>query len=161
MRTLALTIALLLSSALSAAAQEFKVDFGVDTSDPNAPIEVVADSLSVDQDTGKAVFDGNVEITQGGMSLLAALVTVVYSEDGGDIAQLIANGDVRINSGADSATADSAEYDVTTSMIHMVGNVTLVQQGASVSAGKMDVNLTNNTAALHGRVRTVLQPGGN
>ena len=161
MRHFVFAIALCLASAATVSAQEFKVDFGVSTSDRDAPIEVSANALSVDQATGKAIFDGDVEITQGNMRLTAALVNVVYDEAGNKIAQLLASGGVNIESGKDSAEADTAEYDVESGVIRMAGNVALLQQGTRITAGKMDVNLNDNTAAFHGRVRTVLQPGNN
>lgn len=161
MRQIVYAIALCLISGVSVSAQDFKVDFGVSTSDRDAPIEVAANALSVDQATGKAIFDGDVEITQGNMRLTAALVNVVYDEAGDGIAQLLASGGVNITSGKDSAEAETAEYDVESGVIRMAGNVALLQQGTKITAGKMDVNLNDNTAAFHGRVRTVLQPGSN
>lgn len=161
MRKFVLTVAIFCVTALSAAAQEFKVDFGVSPSDPNAPIEVSANALSVDQATGEAIFDGDVEIQQGEMKLIAALVNVVYNEANDGIASLLASGGVRISSGTDTANADTAEYDVEAGVIRMAGNVSLAQAGTTITAGKMDVNLADNTAAFHGRVRTVLQPGNN
>lgn len=160
MRNLALSAVLVVMSALGVAAQEFKVDFGVSTSDRDAPIEVSANAMSVDQATGKAILDGNVEIMQGEMLLSAAKVDVLYNSDNDGISQLLATGGVNIKSGTDTATADAAEYDVETGLIRMKGNVSLLQQGTKITAGRMDVNLNDNTAAFHGRVRTVLQPGG-
>lgn len=161
MRRLSLSIALILATATASAAQEFKVDFGGSPSDLNAPIEVTANALSVDQETGKAVFDGDVQITQGDMQLMAGLVSVLYSDDSSGIKTLFASGGVNITSGKDVAKSETAEYDVETGVIRMAGNVELIQSGNTITAGKMDVNLTDNTAALHGRVRTVLQPRGN
>ena len=161
MRQFVLATALCLVSASFALGQEFKVDFDVSTSDRDAPIEVSANALSVDQATGKAIFDGDVEITQGNMRLTAALVNVVYDEAGDGIAKLLASGGVNIESGRDSAEAETAEYDVESGVIRMAGNVALLQQGTKITAGKMDVNLNDNTAAFHGRVRIVLQPGNN
>ena len=89
------------------------------------------------------------------------MVNVVYDEAGDGIAQLLASGGVNIESGRDSAEAETAEYDVESGVIRMAGNVALLQQGTKITAGKMDVNLNDNTAAFHGRVRTVLQPGNN
>ncbi|WP_370227759.1 hypothetical protein [Cognatishimia sp.] len=60
MRQILCSLALFLMTTLAVAAQEFKVDFGVSTSDRDAPIEVAANSLSVDQATGKAIFEGDV-----------------------------------------------------------------------------------------------------
>ena len=43
------------------------VDLGGLTVDTSAPIEVTADTLAIDQDTGRAIFDGNVVIGQGAL----------------------------------------------------------------------------------------------
>ncbi|MFY0595031.1 MAG: lipopolysaccharide transport periplasmic protein LptA [Cognatishimia sp.] len=151
-------IALTITTGSPVHAQEFKVDFGLTNNDANAPIEVQADSLSVDQDTGNARFEGNVEITQGVMSFKAPLVEVVYSADQTGIASLKGSGGVSIVSGADTAKAETAEYNVDTGFIYMAGNVALAQKGSTISAQRMTVNTNNSTAELHGRVRTVLQP---
>jgi len=160
-RSLTIAFALLLGLATTAMAQNFKVDFGVNSGDPNAPVEVAADSLSIDQETGNAVFDGNVVISQGDMTLTAPLVNVFYKEDQSGIARLVGSGGVSITSGSDSAKAQNADYDVDGQVINMTGNVQLVQGLNSMSAERMTVNVASNTAELHGRVRTVLNPKAN
>lgn len=151
-------IAVMITSGGPVHAQDFKVNFGLTNNDPNAPIEVQADSLSVDQETGHARFEGNVEISQGAMSFSASLVEVVYATDQTGIARLKGSGGVSIISGADTAKSETAEYDVESGLIHMAGNVALAQKGTTISAQRMTVNTKNSTAELHGRVRTVLQP---
>lgn len=159
-RLLAIGFACMLAIGTPAVAQDFKVDFGISSNDPNAPIEVEADSLSVDQETGNALFSGGVVITQGEMVFSAASVEVVYTEAQDGISKLTGSGGVTINSGQDSAEAENATYDVVTGLIHMDGNVSLAQGRNTISAQRMTVNTTDSTAELHGRVRTVLQPNG-
>ncbi|SHG96908.1 lipopolysaccharide transport periplasmic protein LptA [Cognatishimia maritima] len=154
-------IVLALVFAAAAYAQEFKVNFGLSNGDPNAPIEVEADSLSVDQATGNAVFTGNVIITQSDMSFRAALVEVTYLTEDTGIAKLTGSGGVALQSGNDTAQAETAVYDVESGLIHMTGNVSLAQRGNTITAQRMTVNTANSTAELHGRVRTVLQPAAN
>ena len=48
-----------------AALGQTNIDLGGMQVDTSAAIEVTADSLAVDQDTGSAVFQGNVVIGQG------------------------------------------------------------------------------------------------
>ena len=160
MRNILFTFALILASTLSVSAQDFSVSFGGET-DTSAPIELAADTLTVDQETGEAVFDGNVEISQGEMVLKAGFVRVLYSDETGDLVALRATGGVSITSGRDTATADAADYDVENGILQLSGNVALDQQGAKITAQRMDVDLAKNTASLSGRVRTVLQQGGN
>jgi len=62
--------------------------------DPEAPIEITADGLTVDQDSRSAVFAGNVVIGQGELRIAAGRVEVIYSDETGDIARLNASGGV-------------------------------------------------------------------
>lgn len=156
-RLLAIFFAMALGSAVSA--QDFKVDFGISSNDPEAPIEVQADSLSVDQDTGNAKFEGSVVITQGDMRFEAPLVEVTYNEAQDGISKLTGSGGVAILNGKDTASAENAIYDVDAGLIFMQGSVALAQGANTITAERMTVNTTNSTAELHGRVRTVLNPG--
>ncbi len=160
-RFIAVLITFFMVATSAAMAQDFKVDFGITDNDPNAPLEVQADSLSVDQETGNAKFEGNVVITQGDMRFQAPLVEVAYSADQAGISKLTGSGGVAILSGKDTAKAERAVYDVDSGLIHMEGNVALAQGLSTVTAQRMTVNTTNSTAELHGRVRTVLQPNAN
>ena len=54
--------------------------------DTSAALEVAADSLAVDQATGRAVFSGDVLVQQGELRLTAGRVEVVYAEATGQIA---------------------------------------------------------------------------
>lgn len=146
--------------ALPAFAQN--TTFGGMRADTSAPVEVAADSLSVNQADGTAVFTGNVVIGQGEMRLSAAEVQVNYAEGGQSrIQSLRATGDVTLVSGADAAEAQEALYDVEAGQVTLIGEVVL-SQGANVLTGdQMVVDLATGTAQVQGRVRTILQPGGN
>ena len=154
-----LTIALTL---LAAPALAQNVAFGGMTADTSAPVEVAADNLAVDQADGSAVFTGNVVIGQGEMRLAADSVTVIYAEGGQNwIQALKAQGNVTLTSGKDAAQSETADYDVASGNIALAGAVVL-KQGQNVLTGdRMIVNLADGTARVDGRVRSVLQPGGN
>ena len=112
---------LALGLALPAAAQT--VAFGGIQADTAAPVEVTAESLRVDQDTGEAVFTGNVLIGQGAMRLSADSVTVVYAEGGQNrIRSLNATGGVTLVSGPDAAEAAQAVYDVEKGTVVLTGD---------------------------------------
>ena len=151
---------LALGLALPASAQT--VAFGGIRADTTAPVEVTAESLRVNQDTGEAVFTGNVLIGQGEMRLSADSVTVVYAEGGQSrIRSLNATGGVTLVSGPDAAEAAEAVYDVEKGTVVLTGDA-IVTRGESVLAGdRIEVNLTDGTASVQGGVRTVLQPGAN
>ncbi|WGR60884.1 lipopolysaccharide transport periplasmic protein LptA [Paracoccus ferrooxidans] len=127
--------------------------------DIKEPVEVTADSLTVDQKTGQATFSGNVLIGQGAMRLSADSVTVTYAQgDQRRISALHAQGNVTLASGEDAAEAQAADYDVETGTIVLTGDVLLSQGGNLLAGDKVTVNLESGTADASGRVRSVLQP---
>jgi lipopolysaccharide export system protein LptA len=137
------------------------VNLGGIAVDTAAAIEVTSESLSIDQDTGTAVFEGDVLIAQGDLRISAARVEVIYGADTNRIARLIATGKVTFVTAQEAAEAETADYDITTGLLTLTGDVLLTQGASAISAQSMVVNVTNGTATMQGRVRTVLQQGGN
>ena len=158
---LAVLFPLLTSFAVEAAAQSASVTFGTLKQNPDAPVEVSADTLAVDQASGSAVFTGNVVIGQGEMRLAAGKVRVTYGNDGQGIKRLLASGGVTLVSGPDAAEAQNADYSIATGTIVMTGEVLLTQGRSALTADKMTVNLRDGTAQMNGRVKTVFQPAEN
>lgn len=157
----ALAVALLLFPG-AANAQDGNVIFGGIRADTTAPVEVTADSLSVNQTEGTAVFTGKVVVGQGAMRLAADLVQVEYAAgDTSRIERLVASGNVTLVSGAASAEAERAVYAVATGAVEMSGNVLLTQGQNAMTGQTLSVDLKTGTGRMDGRVRTVLQPGGN
>jgi len=150
---------LLLGLAAPVLAQGTNVAFGTIRQDTDQPVEVTADNLSVDQESGTAIFEGNVLIGQGEMRLSAARVKVVYRSGGQGIQRLEATGGVTLVSGPDAAEAQRADYDIDNGTIVMTGNVLLAQGPSALSADKMSVRLSDGTAKMSGRVKTILQTG--
>ncbi|XDA98128.1 LptA/OstA family protein [Sulfitobacter sp. LCG007] len=142
-------------------AQSANVSFGALKQDTALPVEVTADDLAVDNTTGSAVFSGNVVIVQGEMRLGAQEVLVVYTENRDAIARLEAKGGVTLVSGPDAAESRTANYDIDSGTIVMVGDVLLTQGKSALSAERMTVHLEDGTAQMSGRVRTILQTGDN
>lgn len=146
--------------AMPALAQQ--VGFGGLKADVSAPVEVSADSLSVQQDNGHAVFTGNVVIGQGEMRLSADEVTVQYADEGQSrISSLHAKGNVTLVSGEDAAEAQEADYDVESGEVVLTGDVMMTQGKNVLTGDRMQVDLASGTARVDGRVRSVLQPGSN
>lgn len=151
---------LVLTLVLAGAAGAQPTGFG-NGQDVKSPVEVTADLLQVDQKTGLAVFTGHVLIGQGEMRLSADKVTVTYAKDNQQrISAFKAEGNVTLVSGNDAAEAKFADYDVSTGNIVLRGDV-LLTQGQNVLSGEtVTVNLGTGQASASGRVRSVLQPGG-
>lgn len=143
-----------------AAAQGAQVAFGNTRQDSSLPVEVTSDNLAVDQNTGTAVFTGNVLIGQGEMRLAAPRVLVKYYQDQSGIERLEATGGVTLVSGPDAAEASRADYNIATGMIEMRGDVLLLQGANALTADNMFVDTKAGTARMSGRVKTVIQPQG-
>ncbi|MGR3712424.1 MAG: lipopolysaccharide transport periplasmic protein LptA [Shimia sp.] len=140
-----------------ALAQGLQVGFGNMKQDSALPVEVEAESLSVNQNDGSAVFTGNVKIVQGEMRMNADKVNVHYQSDAAGISRLVAEGNVLLVQGTDIAEAQKAEYNIDDGSVHMTGNVMVVQEVTTVTADEMIVNLNDNTAQMRGQVKTILR----
>jgi lipopolysaccharide export system protein LptA len=140
------------------------VPFGGLEHDASLPVEITADSLEVDQADGAATFVGNVVIGQGSMRLSAGKVRVEYAagdDATGQIEKLTASGGVTLVNVAEAAEAAQAVYTIDSGSITMSGSVILTQGRNALSADRMVVNLNSGQARLDGRVKTILQSGGN
>ncbi|MFB2532158.1 lipopolysaccharide transport periplasmic protein LptA [Paracoccus sp. p4-l81] len=158
----ATALILALMALPQALAAQQAVAFGGVRANTSAPVEVSADSLSVDQASGAATFSGNVVIGQGQMRLSATSVRVEYGDKGqSQIRRLHATGKVTLVSGPDAAEADEAVYEVDSGQVTLTGNVMLAQGQNVLSGNRMVVDLKTGSASVDGRVRSILQPGGN
>jgi lipopolysaccharide export system protein LptA len=142
-------------------AAQTNIDLGGLRADPEASVEITADSLNVDQASGTAIFEGNVLIGQGDLRISAGRVQVVYSEETGDIAQLEASGGVTFITETEAAEAENASYDLTSGTLTLNGDVLLTQGASALSADQMVVNLDSGNARMTGRVRTTFSQDGN
>ena len=156
-----LALAALLALCGPVAAQEAKIAFGGLAQDTSLPVEVQADTLSVNNADGTAVFEGNVLVGQGEMRLAAAKVAVEYDKDGKSIARLHATGGVTIANLADAAEAQEALYTIDSGVIVLTGDVLLTQGTSALSGQKLTIQLKDGTGVMEGRVSTVFVPGGN
>lgn len=139
---------------------QMDLSLGDVAADATTPVEVTADNLTVDQDTGTAVFAGNVLVVQGDIRIGAARVEVFYDAEGAVITRLVAGGGVTFATATEAAEAAQADYDLATGMLILAGDVLLTQGNTALSAETMTVNLREGSAQLDGRVRTVFLPEG-
>jgi len=152
---LAAALMLMLPSLAFAQAQ---VALGGLSVDRSAQVEVTADTLSVDQASRRAVFSGNVVVGQGTMRVSAGQVEVTYAETTGEITRLVLSGGVTFVTETEQAEAGSADYDLTSGLLVLSGDVLLTQGASAIAADRMTVNLQDGTAQMDGRVRTVFGP---
>ena len=145
----------------SPATAQVDIGFGGVNYDAGTPIEVTADSLTVDQSTGEAVFTGNVIVVQGDLRMAAGAVRVVYAEQGGaqDVREVLATGGVLVTRGSDAAEGGQARFDVNSSLLTLSGDVLVTQGGTAIAGDTMVVNMRTGSGSVDGRVRTVLGGG--
>lgn len=141
-------------------AQGASVEFGGLRQDAALPVEVSADSLTVNQTDGSALFEGNVIAVQGDLRLTAGAVQVRYAQGGGAIETLTATGGVTLVSATDAAESREAVYSVQTGSVVMTGDVLLTQGRNAISGERLVLDLTAGTGRMEGRVQTVFTPGG-
>lgn len=119
----------------------------------NAPVDVEADRIEVQDRADRAIFSGNVRVRQADLALDAARLTVAYSRAGGsgvDIERLDAAGGVTVRSPSETARGQFAVYDLNRRLITMVGGVTLEQGANVVRGGRLVLNLDTGRAVVDG-----------
>jgi lipopolysaccharide export system protein LptA len=154
----------LFCAALICAAPVFAqtdINLGAINADPTAPVEITADSLSIDQASGTAIFIGNVVFGQGDLRLNAARVQVIYNDASGDISRLSASGGVTFATATEAAEALTADYNLDTGTLELAGDVLLTQGASAISSDTMRVNVSDGSAQMEGRVRTIFNQGNN
>lgn len=153
--------AALAAGAAPALAQGTNVSFGGLTADTRLPVEVTAESLTVSQADGTAVFVGNVLVIQGEMRIQADEIRVEYDTDGKAIRRLHASGGVLLVNATDAAEAQTATYTIASGVVEMTGDVLMTQGPAAIKGQKLTIDLKTGTGRMEGGVTTTFTPGGN
>lgn len=121
----------------------------------NAPVDVEADRIEVQDRADRAIFSGNVRVQQAEMTLTAARLTVAYANrqgnDGGvQIQRLDAAGGVVVRSPGETARGQFAIYDLNRRQITMLGGVSLDQGANTVRGGRLVINLDTGRSVIDG-----------
>jgi lipopolysaccharide export system protein LptA len=117
----------------------------------NAPVDVAADRIEVQDRADRAIFSGNVVVRQAELTLNAPRLTVAYSNAGGiEIDRIDASGGVTVRSPSETATGQYAIYDIDSRLITLIGGVTLVRGDSRVNGGRLVINLRDGTAVIDG-----------
>lgn len=117
----------------------------------NAPVDVAADRIELQDRSDRAVLTGNVNVKQGDLNLTAQRLTVAYSRAGGtQIQRLDAAGGVTVRSPSETARGEFAIYDLDRRLITMLGGVVLTRGGSEVRGGRLVINLDTGRATVDG-----------
>jgi len=119
--------------------------------DTDAPVDVAADRIEVQDRVDRAIFSGNVTVRQAQLRLDAARITVAYSSAGGiQIERIDASGGVFLRSPSETARGQYAIYDIDRRLITLVGGVTLTRGASHVSGGRLVLDLDSGRAVMDG-----------
>ncbi len=153
---LAVSCAALFAAHAAASFAQASLTLAGDAHDKSLPIEISADRLSVENETGRTVFEGSAVVVQGDLRLAAERIVAIYDEALGDIKTVSAESGVSFSNGKETASADFGDYSVQDGILVLRGNVAL-NQGPNIIQGDMlTLDLNAGTAAVEGNVTTVL-----
>ena len=117
----------------------------------DAPVDVAADRIEVQDRADRAVLSGNVVVRQADLTMTSARLTVAYSSAGGiQIERLDASGGVTVKSPSETARGRFAIYDLQKRIITLIGGVTLIRGASHVNGGRLVLDLDTGHAVLDG-----------
>jgi lipopolysaccharide export system protein LptA len=131
----------------------------------NAPVDVTAQRLEVQDRADRAVFVGNVRATQGDLTMDTERLTIAYSSsqsttNGIQIERIDAAGGVVVRTPSETAKGDFGIYDTNRKLITVLGNVQLSQGANRLSGARLVIDLDSGRAVIDGGPPGVNSTGG-
>jgi lipopolysaccharide export system protein LptA len=161
MRRIAAAAAVALAAAAAALAPALAQTSALKGHDSNAPVDVAADRIEVQDRADRAIFSGNVVVRQAQLTLTAPRLTLAYSSRGGiEIERIDATGGVVLRSPTETARGQFAVYDLESRLITLVGGVSLTRSDAQVNGGRLVIDLESGRAVMEGGAPGVSDQGG-
>jgi lipopolysaccharide export system protein LptA len=160
-----LAISVLAATAALAQVKQVQPVSALKGHNSNAPVDVTAQRLEVQDRADRAIFAGNVHVTQAELTLDAARLTVAYSGGQGSnsnvqIRRLDASGGVIVKSPSETARGDFGIYDLDRKLITLIGNVQLNRQDNQVNGARLVIDLDSGRAVVDGGPPGVNSSGG-
>lgn len=155
--------------------------FGSFKTNPEAPIDLTADSLDVDDKRKVAIFRGDVDAAQDTFKIRCAELSAFYKGDAGlvdaatpgatpqngekksaELTRIEARRDVHVTSkDGQTATGDWADFDSKTNKVTMGGNVVLSKGKSMVRGTRLLIDMTTGQSKIDTAPQnTVAEPGG-
>lgn len=125
---------------------------GLRNHDTNAPVDVGAERIEVQDRNNRAIVSGNVDIRQARLRLQAARVTVIYGTQGTEIRRIDAAGGVTLTTPTETIRGNTAIYDLDTKIITLLGNVSLRNPDGNLQGGRLVYDLEAGRAVMDGGV---------
>jgi lipopolysaccharide export system protein LptA len=129
--------------------------------DVDAPVDVSAERIEVQDRADRAIFAGSVHVRQGELTLDAPRVTVAYSSAGNiQINRIDASGGVVVKSPSETASGNFGIYDTNRKLITLLGNVQLRRGGSQINGSRLVIDLDSGRAVIDGGAPGIGQNGG-
>lgn len=119
------------------------------------PIQIESDRLDIDDDASSATFNGNVNVVQGDTLLKSGKMVVYYAGGGSvsagatDIEKIEVSGSVVLQSGNQTATADSGLFNMVAQTLVLTGKKVVLSQGDNILVGcKLTVKMQTGDARI-------------
>ena len=148
-------------AAIAALAQAQEPVSALKGHNADAPVDVTADRIEVQDRADRALFVGNVHVRQASLTLDTARLTVAYSSAGGiQIQRLDASGGVIVRSPSETARGNFGVYDLDRRLITLIGDVVLSRGGSRINGSRLVIDLDSGRAVVDGGPAGVGQSGG-
>lgn len=128
-------------------------------------VSLAADKASINQNTGTAIYTGNVRITQGSMQIRAARVEIKQGNNGSILAVVTgspARFQQRLKAGEPlvTATANRIVYDSSSQTVKLRGNAELERAGDTIRSDEIDLDNGSGRLDAGGdeRVQMIFEP---
>ena len=125
---------------------------GLRNHDTNAPVDIGADRIEVQDRSSRAIVSGNVDVRQARLRLRAERVTVAYGSSANQIDRIDATGSVILTSPTETIRGNTAIYDLDTKIITLLGNVSLRNPDGTIQGGRLVYDLDAGRAVMDGGV---------
>ena len=158
-----------LAGVATASAQETKTKMPGLAIANDQPIQIESDKLEIKEAEKRAIFTGNVKVTQGDTTLQSGLMVVHYTNGGGgmtsgggDIESIDVSNKVLLRTATQTASADKGTFNMVRETAVLEGEKVVLTQGDNIFIGcRLTVNMGSSEAKLEscgGRVRIQLDP---
>lgn len=151
MRRTHLILAAVIALVAAPAIGQQSVGSGLKNHDTNAPVDIGAERIEVNDQAQRAIASGNVDVRQGRLRLQAERVTVAYGSGGpNSIERVDATGGVVVTSPTETIRGNTGIYDLRAKIITLLGNVSLRNADGNLNGGRLVYDLRTGRAVLDG-----------
>ncbi len=119
---------------------------------PDVPVDIQSEQMTLDFDAGRIIFQGDVKVTQADFFLTAQRITAIFGENAEDIEKIIAKGDVTIRKTDKMGWGQEAIYDRGKAIVRLTGDPYLKQGKNYIKGTEICVFLDEDRMDVKGAV---------